>query len=139
MLPVLRRIAVRQCRIGRREVAGLAVDTRSVGTVLSPGVLRAHMPEIKVPAALTGGSSSETVAVEGSTVGEALESHAGTHGPELRDSVLEDGRIKEFINVFVDGENVDHLDGLSTRLADDAQIRVVPAASGGWQPRFRRS
>jgi len=89
------------------------------------------MPVIKVPAALTGGSSSETVAVEGSTVREALESHAAAHGPELRDSVLEDGEIKEFINVFVDGENVAHLDGLATHLEDDTQIRVVPAASGG--------
>lgn len=91
------------------------------------------MPEIKTPAALTGGSSSETIAVEGSTVREAFASHADEHGPELRDSVIEDGQIKEFINVFVDGENVDHLDGLDTGLDDDSRIRVVPAASGGRQ------
>jgi molybdopterin synthase sulfur carrier subunit len=89
------------------------------------------MPEIKVPAALTGGSSSETVAVEGATVREAFESHAEEHGPELHDSVVEAGEIKEYINVFVDGEQVAHLDGLDTRLEDDDTIRVVPAASGG--------
>lgn len=89
------------------------------------------MPQIKVPAALTGGSSSETIPVEGTTVGEAFERHAANHGPELRDSVVEDDQIKEYINVFVNGEEVDHLDGLDTRLGDDDQIRVVPAASGG--------
>lgn len=89
------------------------------------------MPAIKVPAALTGGSSSETVEIEGSTVRETFDRHAEEHGPGLRDSVLENGEIKEFVNVYVDGEEVGHLDGLDTRVDDDSQIRVVPAASGG--------
>lgn len=89
------------------------------------------MAEIKVPAALTGGSSSETVQVEGSTVGETLERHAAEHGPGLRDSVIENEEIKEFVNVYVDGEEVGHLDGLETAVDDETRIRVVPAASGG--------
>lgn len=89
------------------------------------------MPAIKVPAALTGGSSSETVTVEGETVREVFERHAEEHGPGLRDSVIEDGEIREFVNVYVDGEEVGHLAGLETSLEEDAQIRVVPAASGG--------
>ena len=89
------------------------------------------MPRIKVPAALAGGASTTTVEVEGTTVGEVLEDHATKHGPELRDSVVEDGAIKEFVNVYVDGEDVSHLEGLDTELDEDAQIRVIPAASGG--------
>ena len=89
------------------------------------------MPEIKVPAALTGGSSSDTIAVEGSTLREAFDNHAEEHGPELRDSVIEGGEVKEFINVYVDGEDITHLDGLNTELEDGDRIRVIPAASGG--------
>lgn len=89
------------------------------------------MATIKVPAALTGGSSSDTVEVEGSTVREVLAQHAETHGPELRDSVVEDGLVREYINVYVNGEEVGALDGLDTAVGPDDQIRVVPAASGG--------
>jgi len=89
------------------------------------------MPMIKVPAALTGGSSAETVEVSGGTVREAFERHAEEHGPGLRDSVVENGELKEFINVYVNGEEVGHLDGLDTPVEADARIRVVPAASGG--------
>lgn len=86
------------------------------------------MPEIKIPAALAGGAATETVTVAGTTVGEALDYHADAHGPELRDSVTEDGELKEFINVFVDGRQVQSLD---YELEEDSLIRVMPAASGG--------
>ncbi len=86
------------------------------------------MPQIKVPAALAGGGAGETLEVSGDTVGEVLDNHANDHGPELRDSVVEDGEIKEFINVFVDGEEATTLD---QPVDDDTLIRVMPAASGG--------
>jgi molybdopterin converting factor small subunit len=86
------------------------------------------MPVIKVPAALAGGSSTSKVEVDGETLGEALDSHAAEHGPELRDSVVEDDQIKEFINIFVDGSEAESLE---QQLEDDSQVRVMPAASGG--------
>jgi len=86
------------------------------------------MPRIKVPAVLAGGGASSTVEVEGATLAEAFENHAAEHGPELRDSVIEDGKIKEFINVYVDGEEADDLDAA---VDADSQVRVIPAASGG--------
>lgn len=86
------------------------------------------MPEIKVPAVLSGGGSSSSVDVEGETVGEAFDNHAAEHGEALRDSVVEDGEIKEFINVYVDGSEVSDLE---TSVESDSQIRVIPAASGG--------
>jgi len=86
------------------------------------------MARIKVPAVLAGGGSSTTIEVEGETIRDVLDNHAEEHGPGLRDSVVEDGEIKEFINVYVDGEETDSLDA---DVGDDAQIRVIPAASGG--------
>ncbi|MFB6090803.1 MoaD/ThiS family protein [Halobellus sp. EA9] len=86
------------------------------------------MPKIKVPAVLGGGSASSTVEVAGGTLAEAFENHAAEHGPELRDSVIDDGEIKEFINVYVDGSEVADLDAA---VEEDSRIRVIPAASGG--------
>ena len=86
------------------------------------------MPRIKVPAALADGASAETKTVDGATVGEVLENHATEHGPALKESVVADGELKEFINVFVDGEEAT---GVNTAVDEDSLIRVMPAASGG--------
>ena len=86
------------------------------------------MPKIKIPAALAGGAATQTVSVDGATVGEAFDNHAAEHGAELKESVVADGELKEFINVFVDGRQVDSLDA---ELDEDSLIRVMPAASGG--------
>lgn len=86
------------------------------------------MAQIKVPAVLTDSGASSSVEVEGDTVDEALVNHAAEHGDSLRDSVVEDGEIKEFMNVYVDGDEVSDLDAA---VDDDSQIRVIPAASGG--------
>lgn len=86
------------------------------------------MATIKLPAVLVGGSATSEVDVAGDTVRELFENHAAEHGSELRDSVIEDGEIKEFINVYVEGKPVDSLDA---DVPEDAQVRVIPAASGG--------
>ncbi|MFW5938453.1 MAG: MoaD/ThiS family protein [Halanaeroarchaeum sp.] len=86
------------------------------------------MATIKLPAVLVGGSATSEVDVAGATVRELFENHADEHGPELKESVVEDGEIKEFINVYVDGTPIDDLDA---DVPEDAQVRVIPAASGG--------
>ena len=86
------------------------------------------MATIKIPAVLAGGSGTSKVQVEGDTLRELFDNHAEEHGPALRDSVVEDGEIKEFINVYVDGTPVEDL---HSNVDTDAQIRVIPAASGG--------
>jgi molybdopterin synthase sulfur carrier subunit len=86
------------------------------------------MATIKLPAALVGGAATSEVEVPGETVRELFDNHAAEHGDELRDSVIEDGEIKEFINVYVEGTPVESLDA---EVPADAQVRVIPAASGG--------
>jgi molybdopterin converting factor small subunit len=86
------------------------------------------MAQIKIPAVLAGGSASSTVEISGNSLAEVFENHAAEHGSELRDSVIQDGEIKEFINVYVDGTEVSDLE---TTVSDKSQIRVIPAASGG--------
>jgi molybdopterin synthase sulfur carrier subunit len=95
--------------------------------LLGVGRRRSGMAEIKIPAVL-GEGGTETVEVDGDTLAAVLENHAAEHGPELRDSVLEDGDIKEFINVYVDGSEVADLDH---EVEADSRVRVIPAASGG--------
>jgi molybdopterin synthase sulfur carrier subunit len=86
---------------------------------------------VRIPSALrasTGGQAR--VAVEGATVGEALDNLEATF-PGLKGRLRDEhGAIARFINVFVGGEDVRLLDGLNTTL-DGAELSIVPAVAGG--------
>lgn len=52
--------------------------------------------------------------------------------PKLRDYVLEDqGQLRRHIAIFIDGRQVLDRDTLADAVADDAEIYVVQALSGG--------
>lgn len=52
--------------------------------------------------------------------------------PGIGDRVVdEDGEIRRFVNVFVNGEDVRFLDGLHTALQDGDEVSIVPAVAGG--------
>jgi molybdopterin/thiamine biosynthesis adenylyltransferase/rhodanese-related sulfurtransferase/molybdopterin converting factor small subunit len=71
------------------------------------------------------------VAANGETVGAALaEVVAGS--PEMRKHLLGDlGRLRSFVNVYLNGGDVRSQSGLDTRLADGDVLAIVPAIAGG--------
>ncbi len=89
------------------------------------------MAIIKIPAVLSQKGSSQEVEVEGDTVLEAFKSYTDKYSSELEEEILEDGKIKEYINVYVNGKDVRNIDGINTRVGEKDEIRVMPAASGG--------
>ena len=87
---------------------------------------------VKIPTQLRAAAGGETEArVDGGTVGEALSALFARHG-ELRDRLSDgDGRLRRFVNVYVDGEDIRFGDGLDTPVADGQEIQVLPAVAGG--------
>ncbi len=87
---------------------------------------------IKIPTQLRSATGGEgTVAVEGSTVGEALEALFAAHG-ELRSSLTDDGgELRRFVNVYLDGEDIRYGDGLTTPVAERQELQILPAVAGG--------
>jgi MoaD family protein len=78
---------------------------------------------------LTGGRSQVTTS--GATVAEAIGALA-SEAPELRAQLLsEDGRLRSFVNLYLNGEDVRSRSGLETTLADGDEIAIVPAIAGG--------
>ncbi|NOZ76228.1 MAG: MoaD/ThiS family protein [Euryarchaeota archaeon] len=67
---------------------------------------------------------------EGSTLREVI-SFIDRESPGFGDRVLKDGRINEFINIFVNNEDVRFLDGLETPVGPGDTISILPAVSGG--------
>ena len=87
---------------------------------------------VRVPTVLrhlAGGSA--VVQGEGVTVGDVLRG-LGADFAGLAASLMEpDGRLRRFINVFLDGEDVRYLLGLETRVKEGSEIVILPATAGG--------
>ena len=78
---------------------------------------------------LSGGASE--VEVEGSTVAEVLRALEAEH-PGFAERLFDDeGKLRRFVNVFVDDEDVRFLDGLDTPVEDGRTVSIVPAVAGG--------
>jgi sulfur-carrier protein len=87
---------------------------------------------VKIPPqlrAVTGGEA-ETVVDDAATVGEVLDGlYQRFDG--LRDRIAEDGDLRRFVNVYVEGEDIRFLDGLDTPVGDGDEVRILPAVAGG--------
>lgn len=71
------------------------------------------------------------VAVEATTVREAIWAVDEGH-PGLAARVLDDeGALRRFVNVFVADEDVRFLDGLDTVVKAGETVSLVPAVAGG--------
>jgi sulfur-carrier protein len=78
---------------------------------------------------LTGGKSEVTA--EGATVAEVLKALEAAH-PGFADRLFDDGgRLRRFVNVFLDQEDIRFLDGLATAVPAGATLSIVPAVAGG--------
>jgi molybdopterin converting factor small subunit len=90
------------------------------------------MPTLRIPAPLrayTGGKTE--IDVEGKTVAEALDSLVAAH-PALRQHVFDGrGELRPFVNLFLNSEDVRHLNGLETSLAESDRLMIVPSIAGG--------
>ncbi len=89
------------------------------------------MTTIRIPPVLRENTDgSRTVEVTGSTVAAALDDLFGRH-PSLRDRITDDGRLSEFINVYVNDRDVRYRDGLETAIGAEDMIILLPAMAGG--------
>nr|MBA3804933.1 MoaD/ThiS family protein [Acidobacteriota bacterium] len=87
---------------------------------------------ISIPTALRqyAGGSSE-IKVEATTAGEALERLTQTHA-ELRKHLYSDrNTLRNFVNVYVNDEDIRHADGAQTPVKDGDTIMIVPSIAGG--------
>ena len=86
---------------------------------------------VKIPTQLRAAAGGEAeIEVEGSTVGEALDAVFDEHDG-LRERIAEDGDLRRFVNVYVQGEDIRFLDGLDTAVDDGDEVTILPAVAGG--------
>jgi molybdopterin/thiamine biosynthesis adenylyltransferase/rhodanese-related sulfurtransferase/molybdopterin converting factor small subunit len=90
------------------------------------------MAKILIPTALrqfTG--QSDSVEVQGTTVTEALRSLTERF-PDIQKNLFNDqGKLRSFVNVYVNDEDIRYLDKGETKLAGNETISIVPSIAGG--------
>ncbi len=87
---------------------------------------------VRIPAPLrTLTGDQELVSADGATLAAVVE-HLEASYPGMRERLCEDdGELRRFVNVFVNGEDVRFLSGLASELSEGDEVSIVPAVAGG--------
>jgi len=87
---------------------------------------------INIPAPLRRYTEGQgLVEVSGNSVGSALDSLVQMH-PSLRSQLFTDeGRLRAFVNVYLNDEDVRFLEKMETTVKADDVISIVPSIAGG--------
>jgi molybdopterin converting factor small subunit len=87
---------------------------------------------VRVPTILrTYTKGAAEVTVEGATLADVVAGLDATY-PGIGARVLDDeGRLRRFVNVYVDDEDVRFADGLGTPTPAGSTVSVIPAVAGG--------
>jgi len=90
------------------------------------------MPKIQIPTPLRQYAGKQpAVEVKASTVGEALSGLVTRH-PELRRHLYTDeGKLRAFVNVYLNDEDVRYLQKEATAVKETDSISIVPSIAGG--------
>lgn len=88
--------------------------------------------EVRLPTLLRSAAGGQSlVTVEGATVGEVLQSLQSSYPALVGQVLTEDGSLHRFLNVYLDDDDVRYLDGLETKVGEDAVLSLLPAVAGG--------
>lgn len=88
--------------------------------------------QVRVPTPLrrfTGGA--EQVNADGASIAALVNDIENNH-PGIKERICDDqGNIRRFVNIFVNGDDIRFLDNLETALKDGDEVSIVPAIAGG--------
>ena len=87
---------------------------------------------VRIPTPLrrfTGGA--EEVGVSGATIASAIEDLEDKF-PGIKERLCdEQGRVRRFVNIYVNGDDIRFLSSLDTPVKDGDEVSIVPAIAGG--------
>lgn len=91
------------------------------------------MAKIHIPTPLRQYAGKQAaVEVKASSVADALAALLHQH-PELRRHLYtDDGKLRAFVNVYLNDEDVRYLQKEATAVKDSDTISIVPSIAGGW-------
>lgn len=87
---------------------------------------------LRIPTPLRSATDGRaSVEVEGNTVDQALRTLVDRF-PDLAENLYnEDGELRQFVNIYVDDQDVRYQDGVDTSLETGDEVSIVPSIAGG--------
>jgi sulfur-carrier protein adenylyltransferase/sulfurtransferase len=87
---------------------------------------------VEIPTALRAfAGNQDAVELAGETVGELLAELASAY-PQMKKHVFDDeGKVRNFVNVYVNDDDIKHLDKEQTRVSAKDVISIIPSVAGG--------
>ena len=73
----------------------------------------------------------DAVEADGATVGDVLAALTSKHGELKRHLYGDDGKLRHFVNIYVNDDDIRYLDKESTALKAGDVISIVPSVAGG--------
>ena len=88
--------------------------------------------DVRIPAPLRRVTNGvDKVSVEGSSVASVIDA-LDAECPGIKGRLCDDtGQLRNFVNVYVNGEDVRFEDGLNTATKAGDEVSIVPAVAGG--------
>lgn len=87
--------------------------------------------EVRIPTILRPYTGGERVVTAGGADVAELIADLEVKFPGLGERLLEDGKLRRFINIYVNDEDVRFLGGLAATLNPEDSITILPAVAGG--------
>jgi len=76
-------------------------------------------------------ANAEEVTTAGATIGAIVDELEGKF-PGLKERLCDEhGRVRRFVNIYVNGEDIRFLSSLETAVKEGDEISIVPAIAGG--------
>ena len=70
------------------------------------------------------------VEATGATIQAALD-HLGRKFPALQAKLFDGGRVRQYVNLYLNDEDIRYLDNLATPVKDGDELSIIPAVAGG--------
>ena len=87
---------------------------------------------VKIPTPLRKLTNNATsVDADGTTVAQIVESLESAY-PGMQERLIDDnGDLRHFVNIYLNGEDIRYIDGLKSSVSDNDELSIVPAVAGG--------
>ena len=88
---------------------------------------------VRIPTPLRRMTNGQAkVEMQSSNLGELVEKLDGEY-PGFKDRLVdENGDLRYFVNIYLNGEDVRFMDGLETSTSEGDEVSIVPAVAGGF-------
>ncbi|GAB1820747.1 MoaD/ThiS family protein [Herbidospora cretacea] len=87
--------------------------------------------EVRIPTILrTYTDGAKAVDASGATLEELIGDLEARH-PGIKARIVDDGKLRRFVNIYLNDEDVRFLGGLGTPISDGDTVTVLPAVAGG--------